>query len=95
MSERQMPLSGVSWPMVGEAGPTGTWRTLRPVVVVERCLAMRAGELRCQMCWLYCPEAAVVQGAPPEIDYRYCKGCGCCARECPGKAVEMLPEGTL
>ncbi len=94
MSKRQMPLSGVSWPMIGEAGPTGTWRTRRPAIDAARCLAGRGGAARCQVCWMYCPEAVVTQGAPPEIDYRYCKGCGCCAAECPAKAIEMLPEET-
>lgn len=26
------------------------------------------------------------------IDYRYCKGCGICATECPIDAIEMIPE---
>jgi pyruvate ferredoxin oxidoreductase delta subunit len=29
---------------------------------------------------------------PPEIDYRYCKGCGICAEECPTKAIAMVDE---
>lgn len=26
------------------------------------------------------------------IDYRYCKGCGICAEECPSDVIEMVPE---
>jgi 2-oxoacid:acceptor oxidoreductase delta subunit (pyruvate/2-ketoisovalerate family) len=43
---------------------------------------------------MYCPEAAVSRRGDdkPEIDYRFCKGCGICAYECPSKAVEMVKE---
>lgn len=27
------------------------------------------------------------------VDYRYCKGCGICAEECPIDAIDMVPEG--
>lgn len=26
------------------------------------------------------------------IDYKYCKGCGICAHECPIDAIDMVPE---
>jgi pyruvate ferredoxin oxidoreductase delta subunit len=26
------------------------------------------------------------------FDYRYCKGCGVCANECPVDAIEMVRE---
>lgn len=64
---------------------TGSWRTFRPVVDVGMCNG-------CGLCWLYCPDMAVIKGKPASIDYRYCKGCGICANECPQKAIEMLPE---
>jgi pyruvate ferredoxin oxidoreductase delta subunit len=28
----------------------------------------------------------------PVTDYDYCKGCGLCAEECPGEAIEMKKE---
>jgi ferredoxin len=28
------------------------------------------------------------------IDYRYCKGCGLCAKECPSKAIEMIKSSS-
>ena len=28
------------------------------------------------------------------VGYEYCKGCGLCAAECPGGAIEMEPEPT-
>jgi pyruvate ferredoxin oxidoreductase delta subunit len=83
---------GVSPPTEGEAGQTGTWRSKRPVIDRNRCLTCREKPRRCNLCWLYCPEAAITQAKPPVIDYRYCKGCGICASECPAKAIDMEPE---
>lgn len=65
---------------------TGSWRTFKPVVDAGKCNG-------CGLCWVYCPDAAIIKEKPVSIDYRYCKGCGICANECPQKAIEMLPEG--
>ena len=92
MAEKKPPMIGVSPPMEGEAGQTGTWRSRRPVIDAERCLTCRDKPRSCQVCWMYCPEAAITQGKPPVIDYRYCKGCGICASECPGQAINMVTE---
>jgi pyruvate ferredoxin oxidoreductase delta subunit len=49
------------------------------------------------MCWLYCPDQAivieVVDGKPKMkgYNYYYCKGCGLCANVCP-KTNDNLPE---
>ena len=84
----------LSKPAPGSAGPTGTWRDMRPVIDESRCT-------RCLLCWLYCPDD-VISMEPvgpgskeiPVIDYEYCKGCGICAQVCPTKAIEMVPEET-
>ncbi len=71
---------------------TGSWRAFRPVWIEENCT-------QCLFCWLYCPDMSVkVQdGKMIGFDYDYCKGCGVCARECPGKkgnkAIVMEEEG--
>ncbi|BCS96284.1 hypothetical protein DSLASN_19160 [Desulfoluna limicola] len=68
---------------------TGLWRTVRPVIDYSKC----------RKCWwncsCFCPDSAITVNAEgfPVIDYAYCKGCLVCARECPRKAMEVVPEG--
>ena len=65
---------------------TGDWRAERPVVDRSRCT-------QCATCWLYCPTQCIVERAAWfEADLKICKGCGVCARECPHRAVTMIPE---
>lgn len=66
---------------------TGSWRSARPVVNKDGCI-------RCGVCWLFCPDAAVRQLAEGhfEADLTYCKGCGICARECPTGCITMVAE---
>lgn len=83
----ESPITAIARPAKGSAGKTGLWRTERPVIDQSKCL-------KCLMCWLYCPEAAVIRGEDDsvEVDYEYCKGCGICANECPVKCIAMIPE---
>lgn len=66
---------------------TGDWRTLRPVLVAEKCNG-------CFLCFAYCPEAAIrmAQGDKPVIDYDHCKGCMLCVEECPTRALVSVRE---
>ncbi len=66
---------------------TGAWRSMRPVWNKEKCR-------QCLLCWIYCPDSAilVVDGKVVGIDYDYCKGCGNCASICPAKAIDMEKE---
>lgn len=68
---------------------TGDWRLMRPVWDAERCID-------CLLCWLFCPDGAVLAegGKITGFDYDYCKGCGICAKECPPKvdAIKMIRE---
>lgn len=85
-------LACVQKPVIGEAGKTGTWRTMRPVIDPEKCIMTKKGEKNCLICWMYCPEGVVSQDIPPKINYDYCKGDGICAHECPHKAITMVEE---
>jgi pyruvate ferredoxin oxidoreductase delta subunit len=80
--------------LVVEAGSskefdTGDWRSQRPVWDKNKCI-------NCLICWIYCPDSAIIvkDGKVSGIDYRYCKGCGICAQECPPKikAITMVRE---
>lgn len=65
---------------------TGSWRTLKPVVDIGKCI-------KCYLCYGYCPDSAISKtDSGPVINYDYCKGCGICANECPTNAIEMVAE---
>jgi len=65
---------------------TGDWRAFRPLVDKEKCV-------NCLLCWIYCPDAAIVRKEKwVEVNYDYCKGCGICAKECPKEAIKMVEE---
>ena len=84
--------TAMSWPCIGEAGKTGDWRTMRPVLNADKCIAAQKGKVVCMQCWVFCPDNTITRTAPPSFVLEYCKGCGICAVVCPTKAIEMLPE---
>lgn len=63
------------------------WRVSRPVLDEAKCT-------NCLICWIYCPEPAIVRhgDAKVTIDYQHCKGCGICEVQCPLKAITMVSE---
>lgn len=62
---------------------TGSWRKDIPVVKDKDELS------RNPIIALFCPESAIkfINGKFINIDYRYCKGCGICAKELPNAIV--------
>ncbi len=66
---------------------TGAWRSMRPVVDIEKCTG-------CGTCWVGCPEGCIIkrEDGKFEANLDYCKGCGICANECPVKCIEMVME---
>ncbi|MFA7692704.1 MAG: 4Fe-4S binding protein [Candidatus Hydrogenedentes bacterium] len=84
--------TAMSWPCVGEAGKTGEWRTSRPVLIPDKCIAVQRNKALCMQCWAFCPDSVISKTVPPEIDLLYCKGCGICAAVCPTQAIDMIAE---
>ena len=67
---------------------TGSWRTFRPVVDVDKCTG-------CGTCERFCPDGSIVINKTTrkaEIDYDYCKGCMICAEVCPMKCISKEVE---
>ena len=82
-----------SSPTVGEAGWTGEWRNLRPVIDRQKCTPSQLNKPACFQCWLYCPEAIISKTTLVQVNLEYCKGCGICAQVCPTQAINMVSEG--
>ncbi len=66
---------------------TGTWRSERPIIDLDKCN-------KCGLCYIFCPDAAIEMNDEgyPEVNLFYCKGCGICAAECPTKAITQVEE---
>jgi len=78
-----------SSPAIGEAGKTGEWRSLTPVIDHDKCIPAKQKKQSCFLCWLYCPDATIKKTIPIQINLEYCKGCGICMQVCPAKAITM------
>jgi pyruvate ferredoxin oxidoreductase delta subunit len=67
---------------------TGTWRSFKPIWDAATCT-------HCLLCWVYCPDGAILveNDKVVGVAYEYCKGCGVCVHECPKEgAIAMAPE---
>ena len=66
--------------------PKDSWRVERPEIDPTLCR-------KCQLCVDYCIEGCMrMEEGKIVIDYRFCKGCGVCANECPSRAIKMVNE---
>ena len=68
---------------------TGDWRSQHPVWDRDRCI-------KCGVCWLSCPDAAIYETPEGYFDMLpdYCKGCGICGKECVTGCISYVPEGS-
>jgi len=84
---RSIPIGGILLePGSALKYKTGDWRSSRPIVDEAKCT-------NCLLCWIYCPDAAIVRKEKViDVNYDYCKGCGICANICPVKAITMVEE---
>ncbi len=86
------PGATVTEPGSSKKFKTGSWRTFKPRFIEENCI-------QCLYCWIFCPDMAVrlENSKMVGFDFEFCKGCGICALECPGKkgnkAIVMEEEG--
>jgi 2-oxoacid:acceptor oxidoreductase delta subunit (pyruvate/2-ketoisovalerate family) len=69
-------------------GAKASWRTLTPVVHLEKCT-------QCNQCWKFCPDVAIDLDPEgwPVVRYDWCKGCGICAEVCAPGAITLEREG--
>ena len=84
----ELPVGAVVRPTEAPRPLTGGWRTgEKPTVELSRCV-------NCLLCWLYCPDSAVVLEGETftGFDLDYCKGCAICAEVCPVAAIAMVQE---
>jgi len=84
---REIPLGGVITLKMRKENETGGWRQQKPVFDEALCV-------NCLLCWVNCPEPAIVieDQKMRGYDYRYCKGCGICMETCPVEAISMVAE---
>ncbi|MBA4396212.1 MAG: pyruvate ferredoxin oxidoreductase, partial [Syntrophus sp. (in: bacteria)] len=61
-------ISAMGTVSIGEAGKTGDWRSLRPVIDRKKCIPTVKNKPACFLCWLYCPEAVIKAGIEVKID---------------------------
>ncbi len=61
----------------------------------ERCFSCGSCT-QCDNCFYFCPDVAIVKDPSSPLHYsvldQYCKGCGCCVRECPRGAIGLSEE---
>ena len=84
---KKLPMAGSTPAGSAKFFRTGDWAAQIPKLVIENCTS-------CLKCYFYCPDSAITMVPDedgkkhPKFDYFYCKGCGVCANECPGRKGE-------
>jgi|GEM_PF-989856 len=84
----ELPIGGAVVRDDAARNRTAGWRTgLKPRADLDVCV-------NCKLCWVYCPDSAVLvdDDVFGGFDYDVCKGCEICAEMCPVGAIAMVPE---
>ena len=84
----ELPVAGVVEHDASLRPRTGNYRTgVRPAVDLARCVD-------CLLCWVYCPDSAIVLDGTrfAGFDLEVCKGCEICSVVCPTGAIAMVAE---
>jgi 2-oxoacid:acceptor oxidoreductase delta subunit (pyruvate/2-ketoisovalerate family) len=84
-----LPRAGVVEPATAPRVRTGGWRTgVKPSASLDQCV-------NCLLCWVYCPDSAIVLEGEmfAGFDYDVCKGCELCSVVCPEGAITMVADG--
>jgi len=87
-ASEELRAGGVVTRVDAERLRTGGWRTgLKPDVDQAACVD-------CLLCWLYCPDSAIVLDGLrfAGFDLEVCKGCELCSVVCPTGAIAMVTE---
>ncbi len=75
----------VARPTPGERD-VSSWRLFGPKLDKDMCTG-------CRRCYILCPEVAInMKDTKADVNYKYCKGCGICAEECPVGAIDWIQE---
>ena len=87
MSYKELPIGDIVEAGTARKFKTGDWRTERPVFDSKKCIS-------CMLCWISCPDSAIIvkEDKVTGINYEHCKGCGICAKECPPKVGAIAME---
>lgn len=61
------------------------WRIIKPIYNRDICID-------CQICWIFCPDTAIISRDKKMIgiDFDHCKGCGICVEVCPTNPKSLL-----
>ena len=88
--ERSVPFGAITPAPVRQQDlfVTSNWRIVRPVIDHELCT-------RCLSCYISCPDSCWAYNEKEDMmewNWKFCKGCQVCIKQCPVEALSPVPE---